>query len=110
MLSVANKMNARVVMCRVCRSADVVHWKARNISRRLAPEDLQITDHRYGITLSLWKCRECSFIFADDEEINELTSLYERLSDPEYEESQETRALQMRWLLNAARQVNPKAV
>jgi 2-polyprenyl-3-methyl-5-hydroxy-6-metoxy-1,4-benzoquinol methylase len=96
--------------CWVCGSADARLWKARNIHRRLVPEDLQITDRRYGVTLSLWKCRECGFIFANDEELSELTSLYERLSDPGYEESQDTRALQMRWVLNAARTVYPKAV
>jgi hypothetical protein len=73
-----------------------VHWKARSIEGRLVPEDFRVTDHRYGVTLSLWKCREYGFIFADGEELSELTSLYERLVDPEYEQSRETRALQMR--------------
>jgi 2-polyprenyl-3-methyl-5-hydroxy-6-metoxy-1,4-benzoquinol methylase len=110
MLSAANKMRERVLTCHVCGSVDTVHWKARDSHGRLVPEDLQITDFRYGVTLSLWKCRECGFIFAGDEEINELTSLYERLSDPEYEKSQVARAYQMRWLLKVARKANPNAV
>lgn len=96
--------------CWICGSANARPWKARNIHRRLVPEDLQITDRRYGVTLSLWKCSECGFIFANDEELGVLTSLYEQLSDPEYEQSQESRALQMRWVLNAAQTVHPKAV
>ena len=65
---------------------------------------------RYGLTLSLYKCKECGFIFAEDKEITELTSLYERLSDPEYEKTQKMRALQMRLLLDLAKTVHPGAV
>jgi SAM-dependent methyltransferase len=96
--------------CWVCGSADTRPWKARNIHRSLVSEDLQITDRRYGVTLSLWKCGTCEFIFANDEELTELVSLYEQLSDPGYVETQETRSLQMRWVLRAAQKVHPTAV
>jgi SAM-dependent methyltransferase len=76
----------------------------------LVPEDLQITDRRYGVTLSLRKCGRCEFIFANDEELTELVPLYEQLSDPGYVETQETRALQMRWILRTAQKVHPTAV
>jgi SAM-dependent methyltransferase len=76
----------------------------------LVPEDLQITDRRYGVTLSLWKCRACDFIFANDDELPDLVSFYEQLSDPGYVETQETRTLQMRWVLQAAQAVHPTAV
>jgi SAM-dependent methyltransferase len=95
------------VTCRVCDSTDLVPWRERGLSRRLRPEDLQVTDHRYGVTLALVRCRACGFIFADDEEIEELTLLYEQLSDPEYEASAEARRLQMRWLLRTVRRVHP---
>jgi len=62
------------------------------------------------VTLALWKCRDCGFIFAHDEELNQLTSLYERLSDVDYVNSREPRLFQMRWLLETAQKVNPKAV
>ena len=88
--------------CRICGSSDTSQWKRRNIGRRLEPTDLAITDSRYGVTLSLRKCSDCGFIFADDDELGELTSLYERLLDPGYERSQDTRLLQMRWLLDRA--------
>jgi 2-polyprenyl-3-methyl-5-hydroxy-6-metoxy-1,4-benzoquinol methylase len=105
-----NNIWKHVIRCWVCESADTRLWKARNMRRRLVPEDLQITDRRYGVTLSLWKCRTCGFIFANDEELSELLSLYEHLSDPGYVESQETRALQMGWVLHMARTVHPTAV
>jgi hypothetical protein len=83
--------------------------KDRSIQRPLDPEDRRITDHRYGTTLSLVRCGECVFIFSNDKEVDELVSLYEKMSDPGYEESQEGRAQQMRWLLSKARKANPSA-
>jgi 2-polyprenyl-3-methyl-5-hydroxy-6-metoxy-1,4-benzoquinol methylase len=97
------------VRCWICGSSDAVPWKDRGIQHRLVPEDLQITDHRYGVTLSLRKCRGCGFIFADDEEVSQLLSLYANLADPEYENTQGTRSLQMRWLLNLVQQAYPQA-
>ena len=38
-----------------------------------------------------------------------MVSLYEKMSDPGYEESQEGRAQQTRWLLSKARKANPSA-
>jgi 2-polyprenyl-3-methyl-5-hydroxy-6-metoxy-1,4-benzoquinol methylase len=93
--------------CWICGASGALHWKDRSIQRPLEPEDLRITDYRYGVTLSLLRCGECGFIFSNDKEVDELVSLYEKMSDPGYEESQEGRDLQMRWLLSKARKANP---
>jgi 2-polyprenyl-3-methyl-5-hydroxy-6-metoxy-1,4-benzoquinol methylase len=95
--------------CWICGATGALHWKDRSIQRPLEPEDLRITDHRYGATLSLLRCGECGFIFSNAKEVDELVSLYEKMADPGYEESQEGRALQMRWLLGKARKLNPPA-
>jgi len=95
--------------CPICHSSESSHWKARSIDRKLVPEDLHITDSQYGSTLGLWKCGDCGFIFADGEEIDELTSLYEALSDPGYQDTQDTRLLQMRWLLDESHKSRPEA-
>jgi len=95
--------------CWVCESDDVVPWRPRSLDRALAPDDLRITDDRYGATLSLLRCHQCGFIFAEGEELDELTSLYEQLNDPGYEQSHEPRELQMRWLLEVAREQCPDA-
>src|SRR5437870_2146394 len=95
--------------CAICESVDTSPWKERGIQRPLQPQDLQITDHRYGVTLSLRRCQRCGFIFAEGDEIAELTSLYERLEDPAYEQSQDSRALQMAWLLDRALRRRPGA-
>jgi SAM-dependent methyltransferase len=73
------------------------------------PEDLQITDSRYGTTLSLDRCADCGFLFAEGEELPELVALYEQLTDPGYEGSQEPRRAQMRWLLREVRRLRPQA-
>jgi 2-polyprenyl-3-methyl-5-hydroxy-6-metoxy-1,4-benzoquinol methylase len=95
--------------CWVCASPRTLRWKARGIDRPLRPEDLQITDDRYGVTLGLWRCEACGFLFADRDDLRELVSLYERLADSAYEESQDSRALQMRWLLREIQRAYPTA-
>jgi hypothetical protein len=83
--------------CRVCGSTATARWKAGNLRRRLVPDDLRITDARYGTTLGLWRCAECGFIQADETEPAELTALYEQLCDPEYQHGHAARTLQMRY-------------
>jgi 2-polyprenyl-3-methyl-5-hydroxy-6-metoxy-1,4-benzoquinol methylase len=95
--------------CRVCGSDEVNPWRGRTLHRRLVPDDLRITDVRYGVTLSLGKCRSCNFIQADGDEMEELFALYSQLDDPDYEAGRETRQLQMRWLLEQALSAHPSA-
>ncbi len=95
--------------CWVCGAQEAAAWKPRNLDRNLAPEDLRITDDRYGTTLGLWRCRRCEFIYSDADEVAELVSLYSRLDDPAYEEGEVSRTLQMRWLMAHARQARPGA-
>jgi 2-polyprenyl-3-methyl-5-hydroxy-6-metoxy-1,4-benzoquinol methylase len=94
--------------CWVCGSARTSEWKKRSIDRALAPEDLQITDSRYGLTLRLLRCADCGFTFAEAAEVGELVQLYEQLEDNAYEEGLENRAVQMRWILKLCREVNPQ--
>jgi 2-polyprenyl-3-methyl-5-hydroxy-6-metoxy-1,4-benzoquinol methylase len=86
-----------------------VPYKERNFSRALVPTDLAITDSNYGATLALRRCRECSFIFAEGGDLSQLLGLYEKLSDPGYEGSQDSRELQMHWLIDRALAARPGA-
>ncbi|MCH2127095.1 MAG: class I SAM-dependent methyltransferase [Pirellulaceae bacterium] len=95
--------------CWVCGHAEAVLWKARNLERELLPEDFSITDRRYGVTLKLFQCQQCHFIYADGDEVSELITLYEQLEDESYEKTQPARALQMRWLLDRALKLHPQA-
>ena len=95
--------------CWICGNHDVTPWKPRNLPTHLSPDDLKVTDHRYGTTLALDKCSHCGFIFAHGDELPALTSLYEQLEDDEYERTQDTRVLQMRWLLDLSLRACPCA-
>ncbi len=95
--------------CRVCGSQQTRSCRKRSIDRPLEPDDFRISDSRYGLTLELWRCEDCGFVFAPASEVNELERLYEDLEDPGYAESQESRSLQMRWLVDLARRHAPQA-
>ena len=84
--------------CWVCGCDDTVIWKAADVQRPLQPDDLRITDARFGTTLPLRRCRRCAFVFADGPV--DVVPLYEQLADPAYIETGDTRALQMAWLLD----------
>lgn len=95
--------------CWVCGSSRADRWKARSLERPLEPDDLAITDKRYGLTLGLFRCRECGFIFADGADLRELVALYSSLDDPGYIDTLEPRTLQMRWLMSSALAARPQA-
>lgn len=95
--------------CWICGSAEITAWKPRSLERPLIPEDLQITDKRYGLTLALLKCQACGFLFADSAEVDDLVGLYEQLDDAGYLESSDARVRQMKWLIQIAKQVHPQA-
>ncbi len=95
--------------CWICDSDKVLPWKPRSLDRPLAPEDLQITDKRYGLTLALLKCQSCGFLFADAAQVDDLVGLYEQLDDAGYLESSDARVRQMKWLIQIAMQVHPQA-
>lgn len=96
-----------MLTCWVCESTRTSAYKPRTLTRSLEPGDLQISDAHYGATLSLRKCEDCGFIFAEGDELAELFRLYEALEDQGYEESQDSRALQMEWLLDQASKARP---
>ena len=110
MHSLVNEAPALPVRCWACGSSGTVPWRARTLARELNPDDFRITDSHYGATLALRRCCTCDFIFAEGEELENLTCLYEQLTDPEYEKSQDTRALQMKWLISVAHKIRPQAV
>jgi 2-polyprenyl-3-methyl-5-hydroxy-6-metoxy-1,4-benzoquinol methylase len=95
--------------CWICKSTKTRLWKPRNLDREMVPEDVQITDSRYGVTLTLYRCDDCGFIFAEGSEVDSLLALYEQLVDPNYEEGMSNRALQMQWLIDVGLRHHPNA-
>src|SRR5947207_8871221 len=98
-LFAAGTENMATGECWICRGAATKQWKARNIPTNLVPDDLKITDAHYGRTLRLLRCEACGFIFADAEELEQLSALYGQLVDDGYTESSEARTLQMSRIL-----------
>ena len=95
--------------CPVCRGSNISAWKKGDLARSLQPEDLHITDSRYGITLELFRCGDCGFIHAHGEDVEHLGSLYERMEDPHYDDTSVGRALQMEWIVKLIRRHIPNA-
>lgn len=96
------------VTCPVCGAEGATPWKVSDVDGRLSPDDLAITDDRYGTTLAILRCR-CGFRFADPDEASGVLALYEALEDPGYEAGVEPRTAQQRALLAALRQEHPDA-
>ena len=90
----------------MCESEATRVWKRTNVVRPLRPDDLKITDARYGATLPLRRCRRCGFVFADGAP-DDLLTLYRQLADSGYVATADTRALQMKWLLDHVFQHRP---
>src|SRR5947207_11573522 len=84
--------------CPVCEGSNLAAWKKGDLTRDLAPEDLHITDSRYGVTLALFRCSECGFIHARGEDVRRLNALYEQMEDPHYDGTAVGRTLQMEWI------------
>lgn len=99
---------ATTASCPVCGQSGARRWKASDLHAGLVPDDLAITDRRYGTTLGLFECR-CGFRFADPSELPDLVSLYGALDDPAYEEGAPARGAQQRALLAALRRIVPGA-
>lgn len=95
--------------CWVCGGEQTRLWRTGAPAQTLQPEDLAITDSRYGLTLPLAECQGCGFRFAVDDQVAALESLYAKLEDPAYEESSLARELQMDWLVGLMREAHPAA-
>jgi 2-polyprenyl-3-methyl-5-hydroxy-6-metoxy-1,4-benzoquinol methylase len=96
--------------CWACGAIETRPYRKSALPSALTPDDLRITDARYGTTLTLARCPRCGFVFADDPRTPELPALYAALDDPDYESGEESRARQMRWLLRACLVRRPGAV
>src|SRR5437588_2601283 len=77
-------LDAAASQCPVCEGSNLAAWKKGDLARDLEPEDLHITDSRYGVTLDLFRCGECGFIHAHGEDVRRLNALYEQMEDPHY--------------------------
>lgn len=104
-----DSLTAGDTRCWVCDSQNTHAWRKGRGTELLQSDDLRISDPRYGTTLNLHRCRDCGFRFAEAARAEQLASLYEGLTDPEYEGSQLGRRRQMRSLVSLALEAHPGA-
>lgn len=100
----------RVGACPACGGANLRPWKKGSADlRELMPEDVKITDSRYGLTWDLSVCADCGHIFADPcPTPTFIGSLYGALEDPLYEEEAEGRAMNFRRVLAQLERLRPE--
>ena len=103
----SNKTVRRDVLCPICRSFQNRLWK-KSDSFVVRPEDLAITDRRYGMTFEIREC-ECGFRFAPPSATDQLLELYGELDDPAYEMGRESRLAQQSSLLHRLRELMPES-
>lgn len=90
--------------CRICRSPDLHVVKKSNIDRKIDVTDFAITDYNYGVTLTIYECRNCGLLQCLED--IDILSYYERLVDKEYEASRRVRTFQMRKLLEKIEKID----
>lgn len=98
-----------MLSCPACGGTRTSPWKGKNLLGALVPEDLRITDARYGTTLALEACSDCGFLFADDPALYKLSELYAALDDPAYDEGTEARTRQLRSIVELCVAEHPAA-
>lgn len=85
--------------CWACDHDELSEVKPGN-SGSFSSSDFAITDHRYGTTGTLVRCRGCGFVQCiDSGDAKVLTAFYEKLIDPDYEATRAQRLLQAERLL-----------
>lgn len=96
--------------CWICRCTITREYCEGVDPSALRPEDLRISDKRYGLSLPLRQCLSCGFVFTSRTSLPDLTALYRGLDDPEYETSEYARRRQMTHLLRSVRRdIRPPA-
>ncbi len=100
----------RIAACPACGGTRLRSWKKGSIDlRALRPEDVKITDSRYGLTWDLGRCDDCGHIFADPCPTPAfIASLYGALEDPLYEEEAGGRAMNFRRVLARVEKLRPE--
>lgn len=96
------------ISCKICKSEKVIPYINQTNSININSNDVRITDDRYGKTLPLYRCENCTFIFAYPLPEN-IIELYENLEDENYISTLKPRSKEMRDILKEALKIKPDA-
>lgn len=86
--------------CWICDSNQITLVHDGIDSQVAAPQDFSITDDRYGTTLSIYRCSDCSFEFCPQPV--DLVSMYAEMKDQDYVDSSKSRSIQAQKLARLA--------
>jgi 2-polyprenyl-3-methyl-5-hydroxy-6-metoxy-1,4-benzoquinol methylase len=95
----ATSGSRRAGVCWVCGGTRTHEAFQGLRSGAVVADDLKVTDARYGLCWRMVRCASCGLVFADPPPETDLEQAYADLEDPEYEEGNEYRLLQMRRLM-----------
>jgi 2-polyprenyl-3-methyl-5-hydroxy-6-metoxy-1,4-benzoquinol methylase len=90
-------MTTNRLHCWLCGSDRLLLSKSSNLPQRLDSMAFQITDARYGVTGSIYRCAACGFYQCSD--LDDVLGFYETMNDESYENTRACRALQAKKLL-----------
>ena len=91
--------------CWICDCENLTQVKPSNLPSNLASKDFSITDDRYGVTASIYRCQKCGFMQCHD--MGEVLSFYEQLVDKIYEQGRQERKVMQRKFLKSLRNFQP---
>jgi ubiquinone/menaquinone biosynthesis C-methylase UbiE len=86
-------------ICIVCNSKKNLIFKKKKIIVNFSTKNLKISDKDYGLTLKLYKCSDCNFIFANRSDCNQFYSFYKNMKDYDYIKSESQRYFQLKNLI-----------
>ena len=87
-------------ICIICNFPKCFIFKKKNIIQNFSTKNLKISDKDYGLTLKLYKCSNCNFIFASRSDCNQFYSFYKNMKDYDYIKTEKQRYFQLKNLIN----------
>ncbi len=97
--------------CLVCKSHNSKILRRGNFNlKNLKPEDFKITDNRYGLNWTFYRCLDCGFVYANPLLSEKSVFLfYSMLEDEDYDSESENRQKNFRLILKRIRKLKPEA-
>lgn len=86
-------------ICIICNSKKILCFKKKKIIKNFSIKNLKISDKDYGLTLKLYKCSDCNFIFANRSDCNQFYSFYKNMRDFDYIKTEKQRYFQLKNLI-----------
>ena len=91
--------------CWICSSTKLKLFRKSNIPMNLTSKNFAITDYAYGCTAEIHECVDCGFMQCSY--MKEVQNYYKDLIDEDYENTKNTRRIQMKKILEKIKKIKP---